>query len=215
MSEPEPSRLFNIFNDLQQRQLIDIQRSLALSNSSLVQMQGNKLSKKILYNQKFYDNLLSELDDDTLRFVLLHEEGHIQKGSFLPHLGFSVAILFFISLFYYPFNYGWPYWLFYILIVIPLVYRSVYIILYKEEFIADSFAAEIMRREFHIEKPSKLLKCLFLKVDEKTNSKTPMKKSKILLIFFAIIIGMFPDYHPADCTRIANIRENLEKTDGA
>ena len=175
-------------------------------------MQGNKLSKKILYTQKFYNNLLSELDDDTLRFVLLHEEGHIQKGSLLPHLGFLLAILFFIILFYYPFNYGWPYWLFYILIVIPLVYRSVYISLYREELIADSFAAEIMKREFHIEKPSKLLKCLFLKADEKENLKSPMKKSKILFICFAIIIGMFPDYHPADCTRIANVRENLEKT---
>lgn len=211
MSDAEHSRLYNIFNDLQQRQLIDHRRTLELSNNSLVQMQGNKLSKKILYNKKFYNNVLSELDDDTLRFVLLHEEGHIQKGSLLPHLGFLLAIIIFILFFSYPFNYGWPYWLFYILIVIPLVYRSFYITLYKEELIADSFAAEIMKREFHIEKPSKLLKCLFVKADEKNKSESSNEKLKILLISLAIIIGNFPGYHPADCTRIANVRENLEK----
>lgn len=82
MSIPEPSRLSNLFKDLQQRKLIDSHRKLELSRNPVIGMQGNKLSKKILYSEKFHNTVLAELDDDTVRFILLHEEGHIQKGSF-------------------------------------------------------------------------------------------------------------------------------------
>jgi len=211
MSEPDISRLQHLFVELKEMQLIDTCRKLEPSLHPLAQLQGNKLFKKILYSEKFYNGFLSELDDDTLKFVLLHEEGHIQKGSLLPYCAFFLATVVFTILFYYPYNFGWPYWILYLLIVIPLVYRSVYPLLYKEELKADIFAAEKMREGFHIERPSELLKRLFQKADEKTNKEDKMKKSTFLILAIMIVLGIFPDYHPADCTRIANVNRALEE----
>jgi Zn-dependent protease with chaperone function len=212
MSKPEPSRLSNLFKDLQQRKLIDSHRKLELSRNPVIGMQGNKLSKKILYTEKFDNTVLTELDDDTLRFVLLHEEGHIQKGSLFSHAILSTFVIIFIALFYYPFNFGWPLWFFYLLIGFPLSYRIMYIPMFKEELMADLFAAEAMKKEFHVDQPSVLLQKLFSKADEKLYQNQSKKYSKLVLLGLLILFGFFPGYHPPDCTRISNIVEKCENS---
>lgn len=172
-----------------------------------LQMQGVSFLKKIRYNKSFYENYLTKLDDDILRFILLHEEGHIKNGSSVPYYIIAIVSILFLLLFWYPFNYGLFNSLIFILIFFPLSYRFLYISLRKEEFKADEFAAISMKNGYNIFDSTELLRNMFQKVDEITTQNNQKSPFSMLLLIFIILIGFFPDYHPAPCERIANVKK--------
>jgi Zn-dependent protease with chaperone function len=209
----DASRLVRLFSELVERRLIAPDRTITISRNPLLTMRGDKFKKQIQYRKQFYDIFLSELDDDTLRFVLLHEEGHIQIGSSVPYLSFLLVALGFIGIFYFPFSLGPLYSLVYLLIAVPLWYRAVFQVMFQEEFKADLFAAARMRDGFQIARPSELARRLFDKAEEKRRSLRRKRRSTaVLLLIMLIILGLIPDYHPSYHARVEMIEKNDDGT---
>jgi Zn-dependent protease with chaperone function len=201
------SRLHSLLEDLKTKQLIDQERKL-VSDRFVSQFQG--IFGKIRYNEQFCNRYLEDLDDNVLRFILLHEEGHLKSGTKLPSPVFAIIVILFIVCIYI-YQISLLISIFYLLFLLALAYRVLFITLYKEEFKVDLFAAELMKNKFDIKQPSQLLSRFLRSVEEKGYSKKPNRVSQLVLLIFMILTGIFPDYHPANCSRILNIERNIDE----
>jgi len=163
-AESDP-RLYRIFRELQEKGLID--RKTRLVRCPLtVSIRGSPALNCIRYRYSFYERYLSGASDDALRFMLLHEEGHVRKGSsllsalpalpllpclaFLGHLpllagALPLAKLVFVAL---------------ILLTVFFSYRTYYRRMDDEEFTADRYAADAMRNCYRTRDPGALLQNL-------------------------------------------------------
>jgi hypothetical protein len=59
--------------------LIESNRKLVATENAM-NFQGDNLKKVIRYNPEYFGNHLSKCSDNSIRFVLLHEESHLTKG---------------------------------------------------------------------------------------------------------------------------------------
>jgi len=203
----DSSRLHALFEDLKKKHLVDQNRKL-VSDRFVSQFQG--IFGKIRYNEQFYNSYLVDLDDNVLRFILLHEEGHLKSGTKLPFPAFGAVVILFLVL-VYRYQIGLFMSIFYLLFLLAVVYRGLFITLYKEEFKVDLFSAELMKNKFDVKQPSQLLKQFFRGIDGYRNRTNSKNNSRLILLIFMIVTGLFPDYHPADCSRILNIERNIDE----
>ncbi len=220
------NRLDAIFKELKNDGLINPKRKLK-ETMFTSQIQG--IFKQIRYNKKFYIQHLSKLDNNQLKFVLLHEEGHIVKGSLKEYIWIFLFILGGIFLFKWPihgffdfifiFN-GQSYsisnlgssitqiftMVIYILIFFPLLYRLFYELMFNAEFSADEYAANGLKSRYGIEHPSSVMKDTLEHILSQYNFRI---KERIFLVIYQVV-GLYPGYHPSITERVQNIINKFE-----
>ncbi len=212
------SRLYRIFHELQEKGLIDRKRRLVRCTFTC-SMRGCPALNCIRYRRSFYERNLLGASDDTLRFVLLHEEGHVRKGSSLLSALPALPVLLCLMLFGHPSLQagGLPAAkLVFITLLLPtvfLAYRTYYCRMYDEEFTADRYAADAMRCCYRIRDPGALLQNLLSGLLAGTSA--PRRKGSGYLS--RAIGGLFrsePDYRPSISERVQRLRDRAGPGDG-
>jgi hypothetical protein len=222
-------RLNQIFSDLQRDRfhngrkvnLIDNNRKLVATENA-INFQGDHLKKVIKYNPTFFENHFSKCSDNSIRFVLLHEESHLTKGKNYLFL-FAIPIIFItlitLYLCYSPitlalvynseFSFNFPNRvlgiLFFIIalpIAISITWRFLWDSMFDEEINCDIAAAEGISFFFEEKDPANCAQESLMQ--ESTEQE---KKDLRLLKIIMKILGFYPDYHPTNCERIEIIKE--------
>jgi Zn-dependent protease with chaperone function len=204
-------RLYRIFRELQEKGLIDRRRKLVRCTFT-PSIRGCPALNCIRYRRSFYEKNLSRASDDILRFVLLHEEGHVRKGSsllsalpafpvllclmFLGHPslqaeGLPVTKLSFIAL---------------LLLTVFFAYRTYYCRMYDEEFTADRYAADAMRCCYRIRDPGALLQNLLSGLT--SGASAPPRRGMISVLFRSE-----SDYRPSISERVQRVRDRAGRGD--
>ena len=143
------------------------------------------MANSIRYRRRFYEENLAQMSDDTLRFVLLHEEGHIRKGSSGASIYLVLPIFPYLILLHKPFpeTEGLPFigmiLIVFLVLTALLGHWAYYSLMYGEEFAADQYAAEIMRRCYGISEPEMILNdfLISLQAEERWAYKVDYKPS--------------------------------------
>lgn len=230
--EPSDSekRINEIFTDLKKDRvkdgkninLIDKSRKL-VATKNVINFQGDHLKKKIKYNSEFYTDHLSHSSDNVIRFILLHEEGHLANGkNYLLLIFIPLIVIAFVSvlIMYSPirlqfffqeysilisnFVAGVIFFIFMIMITISTSWRFLWDSMYDEEIQCDLYGAESIVENFEERDPLSVAREFFL--DDLTQSET--KKIELLVIVMKVI-GTYPDYHPSVYARLEKIKENF------
>jgi len=198
--ELSQKEISDIFNELKERNLIDPNRKLKASKSPLVFKASVFTSNTITFNP----NLCGGLDDDMIRFCILHEEGHLKREQY------GVSALFLLwGLSSFPF-------LFFVLenLYIQKVDQNIMIIslffmffvlcssiriltepFHWDEYGSDEFASKILQHNYGIKKPSEILKIILNTIP----SSLDMSK------FFSRLFFTFIENHPSPEQRVRNI----------
>jgi Zn-dependent protease with chaperone function len=172
------SRLYKIFQELQEKGLIS-RRTRLVSCRFTFAVRAYPALNCIRYRRTFYDRHLAGASDDTLRFVLLHEEGHIRKGSSLTAALPALPVLPCLAFLHHPPIDSLPATILSLLpatgiglvaaklgavallvLTIFFAYRTYYRRICDEEFIADRYAAVAMKRCYRLRDPGTLLQNL-------------------------------------------------------
>lgn len=205
--DPE-DRLTFLFKELKEKNLI--QDGIKFSYSCFTNgIQGLPIFNKIRCNEKFYTNVLNELDDNTLRFTLLHESNHATNGSSMIYYVYGFLVCVYL-LSHYLFHFGLLWLTVFILIAFPLTYRLLFDQMKDEEFKSDIFAAEIMKNQYGVMNPSVFIKNLHASLEEysEKESGSILKYASVFLIIF--VLGIYPDYHPSCIERVYSIEQNVQ-----
>jgi Zn-dependent protease with chaperone function len=166
-----------------------------------------------------YNPNLSNISDNSIRFFLLHEEGHHIKGHYgyllriaiyLIALSVIVISLLSVTLLKNIFDFGMFQLVIGIFISMVLFCISTSIAmksLVLDEFISDIYAAEKIRDVYFIEKPSIILKNAFVEFGEYSDNFNEIEdsSSKIMKIFQAFK-KFVQEYHPSETQRLENIK---------
>ena len=205
------SRLYRIFRELQEKGLIDRKRRLVRCTFTF-SLRGCPALNCIRYRRSFYERNLSRASDDTLRFVLLHEEGHAKEGSsFLSALP-ALPVLLCLMLFGHPSlqegGSGGTKFVFIALLLLTVffAYRTYYCRMCDEEFTADRYAADAMRCCYRTRDPGALLQNLLSGLLAGTS--TPRRTGSGDLP--QMISGLFcskPDHCPSIAERVERVRD--------
>ncbi|MDO9035044.1 MAG: M48 family metalloprotease [Methanoregula sp.] len=196
-----------IFNELKIKGLINRQRKLKPTNVF------RNFCVIPFLNTIYYDSKLSEVSDNTIRFFLLHEEGHlVLKHSILKNMLMIIGIITFtlnliwfsassiITTLYFNVN------IFLILLFVALFFSLFSTKLFAtslqlDEFIADVFAAEKIRDEFQNNQPSIIVKTAFNEIADFYERIDKNCESNFLITIFSPLI----EYHPTNQQRVANV----------
>jgi len=206
MDNPTEKRIIKISNELKTRNLIDPGRNIIPSERA-----GFKASV-YTSNTISYDPNASELDDNEIRFCLLHEEGHLTRWQY----GFQ-ALLVLLALGLFPIIYLMlsPYrdpskeistdikiiYLFFTLFAIFSSFRTLTVPFHWDEYGSDEFATKILRDNYGIKRPSEILKNTLIKIPSKFDH-----SYRIIRLFVALV-----DYHPSDIERVRNIADSIDE----
>ncbi|MDD4252903.1 M48 family metalloprotease [Methanoculleus horonobensis] len=170
-----------------------------------ISIRGCPALNSIRYRHSFYERNLSEASDDTLRFVLLHEEGHVRKGSSLLSALPTLPVLLCLAFFGHPplliggLPAAKPVFIALLLLIAFLAYRTYYHRMCDEEFIADRYAADAMRCCYRVRDPGTLLQNVLSGL--LTGASSPHRKG--------VIPGLLrsePDYRPSIADRVQKLR---------
>ena len=226
MADDNP-RLYRIFRELQKKGLIDRERRL-VQCSFVPSIRGCPALNSIRYRREFYERDLSRASDDTLRFVLLHEEGHIREGSSLLSVLPALPLLPCLLLLWHPplasllpgvLPYlqaaGLP--VAKVAFVVPLLltvffaYQTYYRRMCDEEFTADRYAADAMRRCYRTRDPGALLQNLLSGL--RAGVSTPRRrKPGDPARTIPGLLRPGPDYRPSIAERVKRVRERPHRT---
>lgn len=158
-------RLYRIFRELQEKGLID-RRTRLVRCPLTVSIRGSPALNCIRYRHSFYERYLSGASDDALRFMLLHEEGHVRKGSSLLSALPALPLLLCLAFLGHPpllagaLPLAKPVFVVLLLLTVFFAYRTYYRCMDDEEFTADHYAADAMRRCYRTRDPGALLQNL-------------------------------------------------------
>ena len=143
-----------VFEELKSKKLLSLNRKLRSSR-----LTPNFRSAIIFYNTINYNPKFCEMQEENIRFSLLHEEGHKIKPQYGPPCLFFISIFAFIptllvGIFYsnqpiFVFS-SLIYSILFVMIVLAMLRES----FHYDEFDFDIFAAEILRDSYGIRKPS-------------------------------------------------------------
>ncbi|MCT8337246.1 hypothetical protein FKB36_06995 [Methanoculleus sp. Afa-1] len=131
-----------------------------------VSIRGSPALNCIRYRHSFYERYLSGASDDALRFMLLHEEGHVRKGSSLLSALPALPLLLCLAFLGHPpllagaLPLAKPVFVVLLLLTVFFAYRTYYRCMDNEEFTADHYAADAMRRCYRTRDPGALLQNL-------------------------------------------------------
>ncbi|KLK87866.1 hypothetical protein SZ63_09235 [Methanoculleus sediminis] len=177
-----------------------------------VSLRGCPALNCIRYRHSFYERNLAWASDDALRFVLLHEEGHVRKGSsLLSALPALPVLLCLVFLGHPPLQAGdlpgaKPAFIALLLLTAFFAYRTYYHRMCDEEFVADRYAADAMRCCYRVRDPGDLLQNLLPGL--LAGASSPRRKS--------VIPGMLrsePDYRPSISERVQRLRAAIDPGD--
>jgi Zn-dependent protease with chaperone function len=197
----ESDKVKLIFAELQAKELILGKRKI--KSSRFVQ---NFKAGILFYNTIFYNPAFSQIEENNLRFCLLHEEGHKVKHQYgLPGIFFFFILAMIPVIFNWSFSSNNPttsisttiYSLMFILISVKIFNEP----LRRDELESDLFAATILRDSYGIKKPSNILYNALTEVQTILASKLPVKVS----ISEKIMVGLV-SYHPSIEERVKNVR---------
>ncbi|KUG19723.1 MAG: hypothetical protein KO206_00390 [Methanomicrobiaceae archaeon] len=222
------NRLIRIFNELKEKGLIARNRRL-IPNPFVSSFQGLFV---ILYSRKNIRHMMSRLDDNALRYVLLHEESHLRKGAFSNLKVVLFPLVAGLILFAYPFHMLIDLGLqagntcvmlsqfgsavpaalaaiVFALIAIPLFYRLFYHELHQDEFDADRYAAETLKEHFSIDRPSEILDTALTCIQGMITVENQNVASR-LFSGLILVLGIYPDYHPPVAARVETVRREVD-----
>ena len=210
----DDSRLHRIFRELQGKGLIGRERRLVQCPFT-PSARGCPALNCIRYRRSFYEGYLFGASDDTLRFVLLHEEGHIRSGSSLL---FALPALLAPMLLpvVLPFLQagGLPVRLASIALLAVTVLFT-YVIYCRrmcdEEFAADRYAAEAMRRCYGVKDPGSLLQNLLsaLRTGAPAEPAPHRRRYGGLSRVIPLLLRPGPDYRPSIAERVQKIQAGV------
>jgi len=214
-------RLNFLFIELQDEEKI-IDKNIKLTiDTKTSNFQGLNIFsiKRIRYNPIFFQESLANYDDNIIRFVLLHEVGHISTGSWLRIENIVVTIAAFtllsigmVDFFIQDFLMRLLLWVL-IFGLLMLILRFLIQFMFKSmknlEYRADEFAFQKMREHYEISNP-----CSF--IDDCFNAMTAIQqdeklREKLKPTFFQKIIakscGLEEDYHPTNEERVNKLKK--------
>jgi len=220
----ENDRLKQLFFELKdERKMIDIQIDL-VETMRTPNFQGLNffgLLKLLRYNPVFF-KLLSRYDDNTIRFVLLHEAGHIESGSLYRIeniLAVMVFLIFLVGIFITIILQGFIQLIVLMIFMIILVAMVCLIIkkslksMKNDEFVADEHAFKKMQENYEIGDPCVFIDNVFNAMDsivkepiykEISNDAIGGGRIKELLMKYS---GLDEGYHPTNPDRANRLKE--------
>jgi Zn-dependent protease with chaperone function len=158
MNNPTEKKIIDIIDELKARNLIDPKRNIKASKKILTGFKASVFtSNTISYNPN-----LSGLDDNMIRFCILHEEGHLKRGQYgISALfllwGLGVVPLLFCILS----GIGDGIFVISLCIFLFVFFSSIRILTEPfqwDEYGSDEFASKILRQNYAVKKPSEVLK---------------------------------------------------------
>jgi len=194
-------KIIEIIEELKTRNLVDPHREIKASKRIPCGFKASVFtSNTISYNPN-----ISGLNDDEIRFCILHEEGHLKRGQYgLPAIcllfSFGLIPLFYCILLKVDLNVM----MISIFFMLFIVFSSIRILTepFKgDEYGSDEFASEILREHYDIKKPSEILKNVLNSIP------SSFDRSKIL----PRLCLAFIEYHPSVEQRVRNIVELIDE----
>jgi Zn-dependent protease with chaperone function len=202
-----------IFIELKRKGAVGIEREIKYDTRVQVFKSG-----LFFYNTIFYNETGCNLDEDSIRFSLLHEEGHtVNKQYVLPPFIFMLSLMLipvwflilanreliaagiFQALLWYA-----TIICFSLLFMISMINHLIEPMRY-DEYRSDEYAAKMLKEKFNVYQPSIIAENTFKairKQSEKTEEKQDSIKNRLLFAFVR--------YHPRDEDRVKNIHEKID-----
>jgi Zn-dependent protease with chaperone function len=204
--EPE-KEIIDIFYELKKRNLIDSNRKLKVSKNSPMAFKASVFTSNTI---TFNPNSCEGLDDDMIRFCLLHEEGHLKREQHgVPALLFLVGLglfpfLFFILQSFYIQKVDQNIIIISLFFMLFVLFSSIRILtepFHWDEYGSDEFASKILQHNYGVTKPSEILKNTLNVIP------SSLDLSKLIFrLFFTFI-----ENHPSTEQRVRNIVELVDE----
>lgn len=216
--------LYKLFLELQNEKKIIDKKIKLVETKFTPNFQGLNffsLFKRIRFNPVFFRECHSKYGDNVIRFILLHESGHISTGSWLRNeniLASAAIVAIIINIFtfffadrFFGFIIGMS-----ALVVIVLFIR--FLIKFtlnsmkNDEFTADEYALKKMKEHYNISNPCSLIDECFNALQSIQNDPSYNEKQKmnLFLVIVVKLIGLSEGYHPTIEERIKWLKE-IEK----
>ena len=194
-------RILEIFDELKTRNLIDPNRKIKSKK-----MPGAFKASVITSNTIFFNPMLSkELNDDMIRFCLLHEEGHLKEGQYGVSALFLLWGLGLVPLIYCILSgIGGGIFITSLCFTLFVIFSSIRILtepFHWDEYGSDEFASKILRDYYDIKMPSKILK----------NTLERLPPSVDLCKFSHRLFYTLVENHPSSEKRVKNIIELVDE----
>lgn len=210
-SEEPHNKISRVFRELKRDGCINRNRHLRASRFALNFRAGIVLFRNTIFYNKKYESRYFQLNENELKFILLHEEGHYQRIQcgiigFLIFLGLLVSINLYLILNQTKipgidkdvlsnalslFNF----------LIFLMCIKILSPVFHFDEFNSDEFAADTMKRNYRIQNPSKIIHSTLEKLSEIHKSEFGYSEA-IGKIFF--------DFHPSIMDRVINIERKFE-----
>jgi hypothetical protein len=211
---PNDEKVKKIFIELKDKGTIEKTREIRCDKRGQAFKSG-----LFFYNTIFYNEKSCNLDEDTIRFALLHEEGHkINKQYVSPPLFFLLTLILIPVIFYTLANaelssggifqsFLWSATIicYSLLFVVSMINNLIEPLRY-DEYRSDEFAAKMLKEKLNIKKPSIIADNSF-KVIRKQIEET----GEDLDSFKNRLIFAFARYHPLDEDRVKKIYEKFDE----
>jgi len=202
-----------IFIELKKKGAIEKEREIKYDKSGQIFKSGI-----FFYNTIFYNENGCNLDEDSIRFSLLHEEGHkVNKQYVMPPSIFTVSLILIPVCFLFLAHteviaagiFQALLWdatiICFSLLFIPLMINNLTEPLRYDEYRSDEYAAKMLKEKFNVFKPSIIADNTFKAIRkqcEKTEEEHDSVKNRLLFAFIR--------YHPRDDDRVKNIHEKFD-----
>ena len=202
-----------IFIELKKKGAVEIEREIKYDKRVQVFKSG-----LFFYNTIFYNENGCKLDEDSIRFSLLHEEGHtVNKQYVIPPLIVTLSLILipicFLLLAYRELITAgifqvllWDVTIIcFSLLFIILMINNLTEPLRYDEYRSDEYAAKMLKEKFNVYQPSIIADNTFKAIRkqfEKTEEKQDSIKNRLLFAFIR--------YHPRYEDRVKNIHEKFD-----
>jgi Peptidase family M48 len=202
-----------IFIELKRKGAVGIEREIKYDKRVQVFKSG-----LFFYNTIFYNENGCRLDEDSIRFSLLHEEGHtVNKQYVIPPFIVNVSLILIpVCLLLLAHTELIAAGIFQVLLwdATIICFSVLFIILMinnlteplkYDEYRSDEYAAKMLKEKFNVYKPSTIADNTFKairKQSEKTEEKQDSIKNRLLFAFTR--------YHPHDEDRVKNIHDKFD-----
>jgi Zn-dependent protease with chaperone function len=217
-------RVKRLFSELQEKNIFDRKIKL-IEDKKISNFQGLNffgMFKQLKYNPIFFKNFLAQYDDDIVRFILLHEAGHIETGSLFRIENILAALIFVIIVV------SFCIWVFLvgIFVLIASIISGAIVVaalclivrlslksLKEGEFSADDYSLQMMIDNFQILDPCSLIDKVFGAMDSIENKTNYHAFSEEILgnkrsqKFLLKMSGLQNGYHPTNKERADHLRK--------
>lgn len=201
---PNDERMAKIFETLKKKGGVDRDREIKYDRRGQMFRAG-----LIFYNTIFYNKNGCSLDEFSIIFALLHEEGHIVCKKYATPFIFTLLLIF-IPLFFLFISYGelvasgiFHALLWYVTIIcfsLLLIINLLFEPMKNDEYRSDEYAAQVLKEKYNVLQPS-----LIADNALKAMRKMAGKESRLKTVFSSLF-----RYSPRDEDRVRNIREKYD-----